>query len=76
MAIRRPCHCFGDSRMVFVARHLRYDTPPEILSHLVKVWRVGVPFDKDIFVINPVTWKVRRVEGDFYAGRVTEAPVP
>lgn len=61
--------------MVFVAKPLRYDTPPEILSHLVKVWRVGVPFDKDIFVINPVSWRVRRVEGDFYCGRITSEPV-
>jgi hypothetical protein len=61
--------------MVFVAKPLRYDTPPQILDHLVKVWRVGVPFDKDIFVINHVTGLVRRVEGDFYAGRVTSEAV-
>jgi hypothetical protein len=62
--------------MVFVAKPLRYDTPPEILDHLVRVWRVGVPFDKDLLIINPQTLKVRRVEGDFYAGRITGLPVP
>jgi hypothetical protein len=61
--------------MVFVARHLRYDTPPEILDHLVRVWKVGVPFDKDLWVIAPGTLRVRRVEGDFYAGNLNQAKV-
>lgn len=56
--------------MIFLAKPLRYDTPHDLLSHMVKMWKHPVPFDKDLFVIEPDTLRVTRIEGDMYAGNI------
>jgi hypothetical protein len=59
--------------MIFMAKPLRYDTPPSLLAHMVRMWKKPVPYDKDIFIIDPATLRVTRTEGDFYCGNLTRA---
>ena len=54
--------------MIFVAAYQRNLVPQNVLDHIVRAWRDPVPFDKDIFVVDPSTLECRRVKGDFYAG--------
>lgn len=66
--------------MVIVSKHIRYAIPDLLASHMAKTWRVGVPYEKPVYVLEFVGGdldlvKAREVEVDTFAGRVTERVV-
>jgi hypothetical protein len=59
--------------MVFVARHLRYDLPEPVATHLGRpgVFIAEVPHEKPIIVIGECA--SYRVLGDWFIGSTTKA---
>ena len=60
--------------VIFVPKHLRYNIPEPLADHMARMWRVGVPYEKPIYTISIDSLRVRRIEGDFFAGQLTVVP--
>ena len=62
--------------MVFVSKHIRYALSPDLADHMARTWKVGVPYEKPVYILEFVNQdtqiKVTEIEGDTFCGRVTE----
>jgi hypothetical protein len=57
--------------MVFLPKTLWDDLPLELANHISKTFRVGVPHEKDIFVIGDYGAHRLSGSGNWFAGNLT-----
>lgn len=54
--------------MIFLNKLHRGDFPPELTEHMARTWRVGVPYEKDIVILDKDG--LRKMPGDWFVGNL------